>query len=110
MPRRVKRGGWNNRLQNQSEKRRVVVILQSQTPILSRCITASNSQKDTLCGPPLLRRCPSLSRSVSYFVLTCHLLIRTSYLTQRDIFTSLLEPSIIRRLRSDCYSSPCSLS
>ncbi|KAJ5695762.1 hypothetical protein N7536_006174 [Penicillium majusculum] len=103
MPRRVKRGGWNSRLQNQSEKRRVVVILQSQTPILSRCITASNSQKDTLpiaisppishplaVGPPLLRRCPSLSRSVSYFVLTCHLLIRTSYLTQRDIFTSLL--------------------
>ncbi|KUM67059.1 hypothetical protein ACN42_g64 [Penicillium freii] len=99
MPRRVKCGGWNSRLQNQSEKGWVVVILQSQTTILTRCITVSNSQQDTLhllaVRPPLLRRCPSLSRSLSYFVLTCPLLIRTSYLTQRYIFTSLLFSSII---------------
>ncbi|KAJ5411401.1 uncharacterized protein N7487_005760, partial [Penicillium crustosum] len=68
IPRRVKRGGWNSRLQNQSEKRRVVVILQSRTSNLPRCITASNSQQDTLCRATPLT---SVSLPLSISLLLC---------------------------------------
>ncbi|KAJ5356680.1 hypothetical protein N7517_011289 [Penicillium concentricum] len=82
----------------------MVVILQSRPQILSRCTTASNSQQYTLglmkyrgakgqsaSHRPLLSGHPSyvvalsLSRSLSYFVLTCPLLIH-SYLPRRSVF------------------------
>ncbi|KAJ5399834.1 hypothetical protein N7465_010323 [Penicillium sp. CMV-2018d] len=97
MPRRVKRGGWNSRLQNQSEKRGVVVILQSQTPILTRCITASNAQQYTLCRATPLT---SVSLPLPISLLLCtdlsftysHLLPHTAL---HFYFSSLLFSSII---------------
>ncbi|KAJ5943353.1 hypothetical protein N7516_003521 [Penicillium verrucosum] len=66
MPRRVKRGGWNSRLQNQSEKRGVVVILQSQTPILSRSLNKTLCNSRAIAPTGLLKYCGAEGQSHSH--------------------------------------------